>query len=106
MTSKELLSEVFGWEVVNVLDSRLENEITLQGAGKLNFKNINIHELANKCKKWAFKQGYETVERKNQVDVYIDNKRIAQFIGDKNHIFTPKRVFESCEWVRKQKDNK
>jgi len=106
MISKELLSEVLGLkqeiELIEYSDITKQldyyhNRFWRHGS------HINIHELAYKCKKWGWKEGYEIVERKTQVDVYKNNKRKAQFIGDSNVAFLPNRVFESGEWIREQK---
>jgi len=106
--SKELLNEVLNEEVEEIFIFS-KNTIgyyikdNFNGNGKQIEHKINIHELINKCKKWAWGEGYEILERKTQVDIHKNKKRIAQFVGDSLIIFLPNRVYESCEWILEQK---
>jgi len=108
--SKELLSEVLNEEVVEIFIFS-KNTIgyyikdNFNGNGKQIEHKINIHELAHKCKEWTWRQEkiYEIVERKTQVDVYRNGKKVAQFIGDSLIVFLPNRVFRACEWILEQK---
>jgi len=103
--TKELLSEVYNEKVFKsepttptILRMYYDEKFLPQ-----EYIDINIHELAHKCKKWAWAKNYEIVERKTQVDVYKNNKRVAQFIGDSLVTFLPGRVYEACEWILEQR---
>jgi len=103
--SKELLSEVLPHGENTILKIEQEGHwvnIYYEIGG---LTEINIYELVYKCKKWAWRQEkiYEIVERKTQVDVYRNGKKVAQFIGDSLIVFLPNRVFEACEWISEQK---
>lgn len=61
--SKELLSEVLGVKIKDIykLGSNPNfgnNEVLYSVVGNGDLCNINIHELAHKCKEWARKKGY------------------------------------------------
>jgi len=68
------------------------------------YKEINIHELANKCKEWALEQGYELrTSTKGIIDVYNMNYN-CEFIDSLNYrLPEPQTVFKYCEWILKQK---
>ena len=59
LISKELLSEVLGdlQEDETVLESKLFLK-TLHFKTEYGEDKVNIHELAHKCKKWAWNEGY------------------------------------------------
>ena len=63
MISKELLSEVLGAGVeFNEEDVPLLNTVRyeiVRGLGARGKANLNIHELAHKCKEWALGRGCE-----------------------------------------------
>ena len=61
---------------------------------------INVYELCNKCKEWAWENKFIVASFKNKfgwyasVDTYDDNPREA-FKGDTEE----EMVFAVCEWV-------
>ena len=112
MISKELLSEVLGKDVSDVSivmnninyviednETQEDDELVYIDLGM----NINIYELANKCKEWAYNQNfyiYSIVSFAGEGWCYItkeDNieKRLKTFIADTE----PEAVFEACEWI-------
>jgi len=102
MISKELLSEIYSKNIEEVHTEGNKVYYYVEGCG-IARSSINTHELAHKCKKWAWTKNYEIVERKTQVVVYKNNKRVAQFIGDSLVTFLPNRVYGACEWILEQK---
>ena len=99
MISKKLFKEVMGEEQMYSCLNIETNEIELD-------ENINIYELAHKCKEWAMLQcvsGYIfskyinfTTYQQWQVVVAIDEKT-AEFTADTE----PESIFKACEWILK-----
>ena len=95
MISKEL------YEAVIELDYRY---ITRE-----EYDEINIHELAHKCKEWAYNKGFMLlsglyIRGKIWCEIYkpLDlNNTITQFGEDTE----PEAIFKACEWILKQKEN-
>lgn len=68
--------------------------------------NLNIHELAHKCKEWAYKQGYSIVDG---IDT-IGNKicyimKCTGFAVDYYYEQTINYVdvFQACQWILENK---
>lgn len=62
MISKELLSLVLGYEIytISILkDNRIFNTTGNTEKYAPNLEWHNIHEVAHKCKEWAYDNGYE-----------------------------------------------
>lgn len=108
--SKELLSEVLG-EKICIEDTRpymqysdlcydiYENEIST--------KSINIHELAHKCKEWAFDNGYYLTIYNDAVDIILQtNCKLIENITDDSFKYSPMLVFKACQWILDQRTNK
>ena len=107
MISKELLSEVLKKEYnhieqyCNVICCRnMINEELHDGW------DINIYELANKCKEWASKKdlyimsfvSYAT-QGMGEATVYDVDGKLKTFTEDKEYI----AIFRACEWILKDK---
>lgn len=111
--SVELLSEVLDREIFNV---EISNDIKNRPDVYFNDyeDDINIHELAHKCKEWAIKQEFvDTIsslqfrEEYYKEDLY--DGRACVFYADKE---TPPMIFEegseieaifkACEWILDQ----
>lgn len=110
--SKELLSEVLSKKV---------DEISVH-TGFVWFKhskfssNINTYELAFKCKEWMINKGYHINTSEDKINNYIylykmikndfgyeiDKNKGVQF-DSKGYI---NNLFEACEWILENKDNK
>jgi hypothetical protein len=74
---------------------------------------INIYEIANTCKIWAFYQGYEllsgTISEDNgdmifECSIYNKNADGADtyFITEFEALNEPEVVFKACEWILEQ----
>ncbi len=129
MISKELLSEVFtdgqqDFEVIGIYpeDERLLEYVWIQelpdysgdGFKRVPMK-INIHELAHKCKEWAYEQDYIVCSEKLRIGGWgacvfaPDNNTCYPTISAPFNADTePEAIFNACEWVLENmtKDNK
>jgi len=73
--------------------------------------NINIYELAHKCKEWAFNEGYSIL-----IDILgIDNYQISMeqlkdgkpaYVKDLYNTTEPKAIFLACQWILDNKETK
>lgn len=112
MISKELLSEVLGYEVLKVqeldfFEGHYFKSLKVYGGKYQKFGSIDtytevhllpIHELAHKCKKWALTKGYIVDERGVNIFVLTDDG-IDVVWKSYGEPFCPHRVFEPCEWI-------
>lgn len=117
MISKELLSEILDKNIVADDISNIEpkdNKITFiedywdkdEGSGFYRSHTINIYELANKCKEWAFEKGYTIIDY-----IDLDNDKFwtcrAYLNGlndgfDWKEIYQPTStisIFRTCQWI-------
>lgn len=113
--SKELLSEVL--EVKAKRENHLTNEflyfkVEIGESGRLVDANINIHQLAHKCKQWALSKGYYfsvysfnfslNSEQEHRVRLLEDG--IVVYHGeDSCKEAEHEAIFKACQWI---KDNK
>ena len=124
MIYQELLSEVLGVEVEYIfIDNSNVNYTTFanitQGTRDC---NINIHELAHKCKEWATKQGfkvkaelsYGTEKGKVQLEKYQEFDIYDVFGYKVGHIAKsdwfecdsePEAIFKACTWIMEDRDD-
>jgi len=123
MLSSKLLSEVLGRKIkegFNKNDRILieGNNVTFAYAGEDMWSDINIHELAHKCKEWANKYNFNKVQvvdpqvkLLSYVDRFGGHCRIKLFPAQLDatamsfHEKTePEAIFKACEWILEQKD--
>ena len=119
MISTEVLSEVLG---VYVRDGwYFDCELLLYTYDKIlgldeNYHSeINIHELAHKCKEWAFDKGYiievgvHPTIKKDRSDrdyfykITTDRGQILVSKFDEIIKTEPEAIFKACEWILKEK---
>jgi len=99
MLRKEVLSDVFGIEVTkNWQDESLPNMI-YYATKKSPVNNINIYELAFKCKEFI-------LDRKSFIIEYTKNKTVVKFATtQEDKIFIGKNeieaIFKATEWAIK-----
>jgi|GEM_PF-2309201 len=119
--SKELLSEVLGYEVTNTSHNGLnDGEIDDRFAIHINPSQradrpssciipkytINIYALAHKCKEWAFNNGY--LSQSTFVNNFVKNVKSScrllstsdlenyrDFYADRE----PEAIFIACQWI-------
>ena len=105
--SKELLSEVLG-EKVNCCGFVNKNILKVK-FNKGHSYNINIHELAHKCKEWVIKEGYIIHEMPYCVHlIQVENEIEKTFRYEKEDMqnkkpYLPKYTFKACEWILNNK---
>ena len=107
--TNELLSEILGFKIFIVKEEDelpttipRENDIVYERLNELQYC-INIHEISNKCKEWAFKQKYSLLTQKwkslNEWVVYISKySNKEEFTEDTE----PDAVIKSCQWILEQ----
>jgi len=127
MISNELLGKVLEIEVNDIDYSDYIKDtvyFTTHSRGINNEEdNINIYELAHKCKEWAYRSSYDkspTIESYlNSIDsVHSGNKATAcvHFYGvhtdgsTLQKVFNaptePEAIFKACEWILQQTNQK
>jgi len=109
MISKELLSEVLGVEVCEAPHKSIVSPIIAykykDTEGRYQ-KQINIHELAHKCKVWALnrevmfmsythKHGAECVYHPYSHNNEISYRKIFSADGGTE----PEAIFKACQWI-------
>ena len=116
MISKELFSEVLGFNVVYVetctqtIKSRIksdvsDSDIAVYDGNKYSY--INIHELAHKCKEWAYSKGFRIVDEGENVFVVNFEKRVVHLVERYDlDSFSPERCFIACQWILDNKESK
>ena len=114
MISKELLSEVLGIRTI-VMAPILEpnskigylvygSQNTIQEVKK-NHKQINIYELAHKCKEWAISNGYNLwsgyapKDKKFAVNFYLIKENIEIDCDESLADTEPEAIFKACQWI-------
>lgn len=119
MVSKELLEVVLNQEF-SIIDINThsdykfiaENIIKYYPAESTNWIDINIYELANKCKEWAVNQGYiiivepyDYTEDNTFSGTYWWIRRKEDNYGCPNcgaNKSEPEAIFKACEWILKE----
>jgi len=109
MISKELLSEVLGETVISVSEGVYsENKIcyTLSKLGTNVFRDDNIHELAHKCKEWAWFNhpisGSNYLLPSTKEHDYDTNNRWVCHVNSQIRLRAntePEAIFKACEWI-------
>lgn len=103
MISKELLSEILGVDIkqlvkVRILDNELEYQDSFEvGTGV--FSYINIYELAHRCKEWTHNNGYWMDSCfTGQVKLYHSGETYP-FKTLHTETTEPQAIFKACEWI-------
>lgn len=112
MISKELLAEVLCKRIKYFRVEGPVVKIRFDGAHieQQTYFEINIYELAHKCKEWAFGSGYLFSSGiKWQDKVYCDvfspfkfDKCVASFSAMEE----PEAIFKACQWILDNKADK
>jgi len=111
--SKELLSEVLGYKAehlhLNTSLNPLGNDIVLRCDNKrgdgTTIKNINIYELAHKCKEWGHNKGFILKSWKLRYESMCSIEELTNeppFITLHqiyNEDTEPEAIFKACEWI-------
>ena len=109
IVNENLLSEVLGKKVKYYPDIKCFYEWNQEA---LNWKtkemgrwqpiDIDLHNLANKCKLWTIPKRLEIVEYMNYIEV-IDahTKELYQTYNSKNN-YDINLIFKACKWIQKE----
>lgn len=102
--SKELLSEVLHCDVckIHIKDNILEYDCDFDDA--IMIRNINIYELAHKCKEWANSKGFDVLSSCNSDGkVWVQlHEYDTKLIGSTEyfHSFSEiEAIFKACQWM-------
>lgn len=113
MISRELLSEVLGTKTIQ-MNPILENNnmvgYLVYGSQdtitqiRSNHKQINIYELAHKCKEWALKKGYILHSSLSTFTVMDKQDGISYYGNGFDN--EPEAIFKACQWILDNKEIK
>lgn len=128
MISKELLSEVMGYPlsrninecgITRVIglnesdsDGSLDLDFGYQGLESSHSRYINVYQLSHKCKEWALLNGFEIYSKKTKykgvakIKKYINGSKRKNLICCKIANTEIKAIFDICQWILDNKDNK
>jgi len=101
MISKELLSEVLGFETRDVRLSENLSSLVLYTCNECEGKGLNIHELAHKVKEWAYNNNYFITSNLKEANVYPINSdgwimKLELSIDEKTE---PEAIFKAGQWI-------
>ena len=108
MISEKLLSEVLGIDTTTIKGVELDENVVVVWQGIQNTfpyklhsgKEINIHELAHKCKEWALQYKYELLSG------YLSGNGYVVVMEQRRSWFAPtepEAIFKACEYILNQK---
>ena len=107
--SKELLREVLGYKVEYVEECEHRDNIIgiWNNINSTPIKELNIYELAHKCKEWAYKKGYilmSTIRTNSSLAICEFSKSGKHDYEDElyNNFRTHtehEAVFLACKWI-------
>lgn len=102
--SKELLSEVLKLNITYT--ERCNNSIVYKISVYDREEEVNIYELAHKCKEWAFNKGYSISIHQSEISGYIAEIHCGWSVTDFHSRFEPEAIIKACEWVLKELNEK
>jgi len=104
LMSKELMSEVLNLNITYI--ERCNNSIVYKISVYDREEEVNIYELAYKCKEWAYKQGFiiDTGFHKNYINQFKANcygwvSENIDIEKNFNKCTEIEAVFVSCQWI-------
>ena len=112
MISKELLSEVLNLNITYI--ERCNNSIIYKISVYDREEEVNIYELAHKCKEWAYSQGYIIssgltpvlgVNKDGWAEVFSSSTPLDGKLHTFKQLSEPEAVFKACEWIFKEQNN-
>ena len=107
MINKELLSIMLGKDITNISEPVVaENNIVYTCTDNSGWDIINIYELADKCKEWAYDNGCMLrTNYENTIDGKLYRVSIARVCkfnerGDGFYsTYEPEAIFKACEYI-------
>lgn len=108
MISKELLSEVLGSDIsLYKKKANDKYDAFIRYFFSIDEYEINIHELAHKCKEWAFDLGYDV---ETSPSGYVRISKNEYIILSDSMFGKEKKEAENsikaCQWILENKDKK
>ena len=109
MISKELLGVVLSnYGITDVYPSYDESDVMTAVGYEIEeiVFEINIYELANLCKEWAFRDEYSCMSRPRLFGGWICELMSGYGVEDIQFDETtePEAIFKACQWVLDNKD--
>ena len=113
--SKELLSEVLGYEALptQVSTKELQYIDKRRKHGAFHPCCINIYELSHRCKEWAKEQKYKIItENRDYGTEYIIINKNDTIFGEYEILYSDyakteqQAVFDACQWIYEQQKEK
>jgi hypothetical protein len=106
MISKELLSEALGYKIHYIHETLDYGDLIYEYESAHGYiqTDINIHELAHKCKEWAYENSY-TVWSGLYCFAYVQ-----KHYNEGEELFSckadtePEAIFKACEWILENKE--
>jgi len=108
MIGKELLSEVLNLEMFEDCEphflggiTEIWYEVYIQNKTDTVSRHNNIHELAHKCKEWAYEKGYSLVSWKNTKEWwFVDIRENGNMVVEcKREDSEPEVIFQACQYI-------
>ncbi len=106
--SEKLASEVLGFEVTLIDDkyTSTTNKVRyVKNCG--NDYYINTHELAHKCKEWAWNRGYlfqvRTGNTLSCIDIFDRENEELDFEKQTSERTEAEAIFKACQWILENK---
>ncbi len=99
MISKELLENVLDKEIASI---NIEENILNYIEDKVGYFEINIYELAHKCKEWAYKRGFLYWYENSRLFIKIMYSCKVDFVIDIGEYKKPFEIdidFKACQWI-------
>ena len=100
MISKELLSEVLKLNITYI--ERCNNSIIYKISVYDREEEVNIYELAYKCKEWALNKNYTLLSSIEidcgycDISFIINNKAKHKLITEASEV---EAIFKACQWI-------
>ena len=112
MISKELLSEVLNLNITYI--ERCNNSIIYKISVYDREEEVNIYELAHKCKELAYSQGYIIssgltpvlgVNKDGWAEVFSSSTPLDGKLRTFKELSEPEAIFKACQWILKEQNN-
>lgn len=107
MISKELLTLILPYPQNQFVDFVKENDTYLKYGARVQ-DQINIYELAFRCKDWAKDKEYKihsSPTQKIEWTAIAQNFDLNKFYYGQNQFYAltePEAIFKACEWILKE----
>lgn len=106
MISKELLSEVLKLNITYI--ERCNNSIIYKISAYDREEEVNIYELAYKCKEWAYENNYYVYSTPSfaleGVAYIVEDNNIGKRLKTLQLDSEVEAIIQACEWILDNKD--